>query len=67
MLTTIWTCPSGVYQLRTSETGKWAWFVKCGADDWQQLYGTYPPATVVEEFARQCYGSLMRARRGLAA
>lgn len=58
----IWTSPSGNYQLRELPGGLWAWFVKAiGGDGWQQLYGTYPPASVVEEFARQLWRADRRA------
>lgn len=67
MLTTIWTCPSGNYQLRKTLSGRWHWFVICLDGTWQQLLGTMPPATVVEEFARQSYDALIRARQGLTA
>jgi hypothetical protein len=65
-MTTIWTDGREQYQLRKSQTGAWHWFVRTVGGGWQQLYGTYPPTSIVEQFARSCHGELMRYRRGVA-
>lgn len=50
-MTVTWTSRSGNYCRGIHSNGVGAWFVRDADNGWQQLYGTTPPAEVLDEYA----------------